>query len=217
MFLTLQSDLCVYLTFSSSFFPAFFKLGSHQSLDDYARTYENQFKDDKMHHVKASQPDGQSPITGFALLAFSLGAGCSSQKFAPSDDSKVSDSDSDSDSKHSKGRFISAPTAYFAYAVNTCFAGIDGTTYYMFQYDILGAFGVVALTEYNDALCETPVSADRFLPVNTCIQPTYGPTRRELQIGPNIPFVLASLQVYFVPGSRLPSIPVAVAKYSTYV
>ena len=170
-------------------------------MHDYAKPYEGYYKDTKVPYVTASKPDGQSPIKGFALLAFSLGAGCSSQILTKDDN---------------RGSFVSAATSYFAYAVNICFDGSnDG--YYMFQYVIEGAFGTIALVEYSDPECTTINQQVTYLPVDVCISPNYGPARRELQTGPNIPFELASLEVYFIEGSTLPKLPVAVAKYTTYV
>ena len=108
---------------------------------------------------------------------------------------------------------MAAPTSYFAYAVNTCFDGSnDG--YYMFQYVIEGAFGTIALVEYSDPECTTINQLVTYLPVDVCLSPN-GPGL--LGPVPNIPFELASLEVYFIEGSTLPKLPVAVAKYTTYV
>ena len=182
-----------------------FKLGENHDLSDYGKQYEGRFKDAKLPYVKPSKPDGKSPITGFAVLALTLGSGCSSQVISQD------------------GKFVAAPTSYFAYAINTCFKGSDDDhTYYMFKYGVFGAFGFVGLVEFLDKDCtqrtnpgpcplnllgSDPCPVDIPLPVNVCIQPNI----------PVIPVDIASLEVYFYSGSTLPNLPVAAAQYTTFM
>ena len=151
-----------------------------------SKRFESEFKEAKVSYSKPSKRDGSSPISGYAVMTYTFGFGCSSQTIGPN------------------GKLETAPTAYFAFATNTCFLSGDGS--FMAQYYSTDSIGFIGINVYNNTACKSPVAYVVGVPIDICIG-------NQDESG----YFFEAIQYHYFQGSSLPNIPVTSAQYATYM